>query len=150
PVNDPGATPRVLAPRERGVLYRADHVGNRWIVLTDWQAPNMRVMAVDDGQTGDKARWREIVPHDPNAYVDSFAVFADHLALSEWSEGLLRIRYAPWSDLPRWAYVRSEEPAYSMGFSVNAEQATPLLRYTYSSLTTPESVYQLDMRNGER
>lgn len=148
--DDPSQSLRVFAPRETGVLYEADHVGGRWIVKTDWKAPNFRLMAVSDAETGDKSAWREIVPHDPAVFVDDFAVFKDYLVLSERREGLLRLRYAPWAALDRWAEVGSDEPAYTQGIDVNAEQDTALLRYAYSSLTTPPSTYEVDMRTGAR
>lgn len=150
--DDPSGAWRVLAPRETGVLYRADHVDGRWVIRTDWKAPNYRMMAVADGDvdgTG-KAKWQELVPHDPKAFLQDFVAFADHLALSERSDGLLRLRYAPWSDLGRWTDVRADDPASSQTFDVNVERSTPRLRYAYTSLATPDSIYELDMRTGER
>lgn len=148
--DDPSGARHVLAPRQTGVLYEADHVEGRWVVKTDWKAPNFRLMTVADADVGDKAKWQELVAHDENVFIESFVAFKDHLALSERSEGLMRLRYAAWPALERWEYVDSDEPAYTQYFSVNAEQDTVQLRYTYSSLTTPPSVYQLDMRSGAR
>jgi oligopeptidase B len=148
---DPSGAWRILAPRETGVLYRADHANGRWVIRTDWQAPNYRMMAVADADVAaGRAAWRELVPHDPAVFLQDFAAFAGHLALSERSDGLLRLRYAPWTALGHWTYVRSDEPAFTQTFDVNAEQDTPRLRYAYSSLTTPDSIYELDMRTGER
>ncbi|HWM92641.1 MAG TPA: prolyl oligopeptidase family serine peptidase, partial [Thermoanaerobaculia bacterium] len=147
---DPSAAMRVLAPRENGVLYEADHVGGRWVIKTDWKAPNFRLMKVADGNVGGgKAEWQELMPHDPKVFLEDFAVFEDYLAIGERSDGLLRVRYAPWADLGRWTYVPSEA-ASTQYFQVNAEQDTPLLRYAYTSLATPHSVYELDMRTGVR
>ncbi|HWN42526.1 MAG TPA: S9 family peptidase [Thermoanaerobaculia bacterium] len=148
--SDPSGTLHVLAPRETGVLYQADHAGGRWVIRTDWKAPNFRLMTVADAEVGDKKRWRELVPHDPKVFLQDFAVFEDYLAVGERSEGLKRLRYAPWADLGRWTRVPSDEPASTQGFDVNAEQGTPKLRYAYSSMTTPNSIYELDMRTGER
>ncbi len=147
---DPSGTLRVLAPRETGVLYAAEHVGGRWVIKTDWEAPNFRLMTVADADAGSKAKWRELMPHDPKVFLENFAVFEDYLAVGERSEGLKRLRYAPWADLGRWTRVPSDEPASTQGFDVNAEQGTPKLRYAYSSMTTPNSIYELDMRTGER
>lgn len=150
---DPSGTPRVLAPRETGVLYEADHVNGRWVIKTDWKAPNFRLMAVADAadtDVGGKETWQELVPHDSKVFLEDFAVFADYLALGERSDGLLRLRYAPWTDLGRWKRVPTDEPASTQGFDVNAEQGTPKLRYSYSSLATPDSIYEVDMRTGER
>jgi oligopeptidase B len=150
---DPSGTLRILAPREAGVLYGAEHVGGRWVIRTDWEAPNFRLMTVADGDlvdAGAKSKWRELLPHDPKVFLQGFAVFDDYLAIGERSEGLMRLRYAPWADLGRWTRVPSDEPASTQGFDVNIEQGTPKLRYAYSSMTTPNSTYELDMRTGER
>ncbi|HEX5717299.1 MAG TPA: S9 family peptidase [Thermoanaerobaculia bacterium] len=146
---DPSGTLRVLAPRETGVLYEAEHVGGSWVIKTDWEAPNFRLMTVADAEVGDKKTWRELLPHDSKVFLENFAVFEDYLAVGERSEGLLRLRYAPWTDLGRWTRVPADEPASTQGFEVNAEQGTPKLRYAYSSMTTPNSIYELDMRTGE-
>lgn len=147
---DPAGTARVLAPRETGVLYAPDHVGDRWVIRTNWQAPNFRLMTVADADVADKSKWRELVPHDSKVLLEGFLAFKDYLALRERSDGLLRIRHAPWAAFDRWTYVRSDEPAATQSFYVNAEQDTPLLRYTETSLVMPQSVYDLDLRTGER
>lgn len=148
--DQPTAAPLVFAPRQNGVLYSADHAGGRWVIRTDWSAPNFRMMTVADGDVGDRAKWRELVAHDAAVFIENYVVFDDWLVLSERSEGLLRLRYAPWRALDRWSWVRSEETAYSQGFSVNADSAASSLRYHYSSLTTPDSIYEIDMTSGER
>ena len=152
PVGDPEGTFRVLAPREKGVLYNVDHAAGRWVIRTNWKAPNYRVMTASDAgaEAGTKEKWQELVAHDPEVFIEDIAAFSDHLALSERSNGLMRLRYAPWTAPGSWTYVRSDEPAFAQGFEMNAEPDTPLLRYVYASLTTPASVYQLDMRTGER
>jgi oligopeptidase B len=148
--NDPAAEPRVLAPRQRDVLYEADHVGDRWIIRTDWDAPNYRLMTVADGETGDRARWRPALPYDENVFIEGFALFRDYLALSERSEGLLRIRVVPWQAPDKAYYIQGDEPAYTEDLDVNAEQDTDTLRYSYTSLTTPDSIFEVDMRTGAR
>jgi oligopeptidase B len=146
----PTGAPRVLASRERGLRYEADHVPGRFIVQTDWQAPNYRLMSVEDAAIGDKARWKELLPYDPQVFIDGFVAFRDFLAINERSDGLLRIRVMPWSDPKKAFHLKSDEAAYAEGFSVNAEQDSAVLRYTYTSLATPDSVYEVDMRTGER
>ena len=101
--DDPAGAPRVLAPRETGVLYEPDHAGARWVIKTDWKAPNFRLMAVADADVGDKLKWQELIAHDPDVFVESFVAFEDFLALSERSDGLMRLRYAAWPALDRWA-----------------------------------------------
>jgi oligopeptidase B len=147
---DPAATLRTIAPRDPGVLYVADHMDGRWVIRTDWGAPNFRLMSVTDAEVGDKTRWKELLPYDKDVFIEGFQLFRDYLAVTERSDGLLRISVVPWRAPDKAFHIESEEPAYAEGFSVNAEQDTDLLRYTYTSLTTPPSVFEVDMRSGER
>ena len=153
PSNNPEGTFRILAPRENGVLYGADHTAGRWVIRTNWKAPNFRVMTASDADADSgaaKEKWQELVAHDPAVFIEDIAVFKDHLALCERSDGLLRLRYATWASLGNWTYIRSDEPAFTQFFEINAEQETTRLRYFYSSMNTPDSVYELDMLTGER
>jgi oligopeptidase B len=145
---DPTGALRLLAPRERGVRYESDHIAGRWIVSTDWNAPNFRLMSVPDAEIGDRARWRELVPHDPVVFIEDFVLFTDHLVINERSEGLLRLRVVPWLKPEGSSFIRSDEPAYTARLGVNAEQATTKLRYTYTSLTTPTTTYEVDLKTG--
>ncbi len=145
----PGAPIRVLAPRRRGVLYEADHLPGRWVIKTNWRASNFRLMSVADADIGDRKKWKEIVPHDPDVLIEDFVAFKDHLAVNERSGGLLRIRVAPWAELGRSTFIRSDEPAYAQELDVNLDAGAHTLRYEHSSLTTPDTVYEVDMRTGE-
>lgn len=146
----PAQPVRTLAPRAAKIRYRADHIDNRWIVLTDWLAPNYRVMSVSDDAIGARDRWQELVPHDSNVFIQNFALFNHFLVLNERSEGLLRLHVRPWNAPQKSTYIRSDEPAYAATLSINAEQDTDVLRYQYSSLTTPVSIYAANMKTGQR
>ena len=98
PANQPTGEFKAIAPRQRDFKYEADHLGNRWIISTDWNAPNNRIMAVADDQIGDRARWTELLAHDKNVFIESFQLFNDYLAINERSEGLNRIRVLPWQN----------------------------------------------------
>jgi oligopeptidase B len=148
--DDPTAKMHVLAPREPDHLYSADHMAGRWVMRTNLGAPNFRLMTVADAEVGDKARWRELLPYDPAVFIEEIALFRDHLAINERSLGLLRIRVVPWAAPEKAFPVASDEPAYAEGFQDNFDQDTHLLRYSHTSLTTPPSVYEVDMRSGER
>lgn len=141
---------RVFAPRQRDFKYEAEHANGRWVVKTDWQAPNYRLMTVAEDKIGDRNAWQPLLAHDENVFIQDFALFNDYLAISERSDGLRKIRVLPWKDLSKAFYINSDESAYVTGFEVNPEQNTPWLRYTYTSLTTPASVYQLNMQTGEK
>ncbi|MBZ9611513.1 S9 family peptidase [Rheinheimera maricola] len=137
-----------LAPRERDVQYSADHLDGRWIIQTDWQAPNYRIMTVANDKIGARSNWQPLIAHSDSVFIQDFKTFKDYLAINERSDGLRRIKVMPWKDPSKAFFVASDEAAYVNGFEVNPEQNTSLLRYTYTSLTTPASVYQLDMQSG--
>ena len=138
----------VFAPRQRDFLYEADHLDGRWVIRTDWNAPNWRLMTVAEDAVGDRAAWQEWIAHDEDVFLGGFELFDDFMALEERSEGLRRIRVMPAAGDP--FLVASDEPAYRMGLSINAEPGTHWLRYGYTSLATPFSTYELDVKTGER
>jgi len=148
PVDNP-ATFTVIAPRERDFLYGADHVGNRWVIRTNWQAPNYRLMTVPDSATGaGKAAWKDVVPHSDSVFIEGVQPFDKYLAIEERSGGNKRLRLL--GNDGKSSFVEADEPAYSMGLSTNAETATDWVRYTYNSLTTPATVIEANMKTGER
>jgi len=146
----PEAAPVALAPRKTGIKYSADHLQGRWVIRTDWEAPNYRLMTVSDRDVGDRAKWQELIPTDKNVFIDNFELFRNYLAINERAEGLRRIRVLPWKDLHQSSVIQSDEPAYAETFEINAEQNSEDLRYTYTSLTTPTRVYSVNMKTGVR
>ncbi|MFZ6675949.1 S9 family peptidase [Undibacterium sp. Xuan67W] len=149
-VDHPEAMPVVFAPRTTGVKYSIDHINGRWIVLTDWQAPNFCLMSVADAMVGDRNHWKELVPHNKSVFIQNFALFKNFIAINERSDGLLRLKVMSWNAPEKATFIQSDEPAYAASFGINAEQDTDELRYSYSSLTTPPSVYSVDMKSGVR
>ncbi|WP_243618919.1 MULTISPECIES: S9 family peptidase [Gammaproteobacteria] len=141
---------QVIAPRERDVLYTVDHLEGDFIITTDWDAPNFRIMKVDADEIGSRDNWEIVVPHREDVMIQSIEVFSDYLAINERSEGLRRIRVAPWEDLEQSVFIETDEEAYVMSFSTNYQQNTKELRFNYSSLTTPTITYALDMETGEQ
>lgn len=140
----------VIAPRQRDFQYTAEHLNGRWIINTDWDAPNFRLMTVETAKLGDRNNWQPLVAHDEKVFIDGFEAFDNYLAISERSDGLRRIKVMPWNAPDKAFYVASDEAAYVTTFETNPEQNTDWLRYTYTSLTTPQSVYQLNMKTGEK
>jgi oligopeptidase B len=147
--NDPKLAFAPLIPRERDHEYDAEHFAGRWIVRTNWQAQNFRVVEVDAAHVADRARWRDLVAHRTDALVEGFDVFRDFVAIEERSGGLNRVRILPWKGTQTFV-IDSDEPAYTAGLSVNTEIDTSLVRYTYTSLTTPRSTYDFDVATGNK
>jgi len=147
--DDPAFKFRILIPRERDHEYNADHLDGKWIIRTNWQAKNFRIVEADDKQVADKKSWRDLIAHRDDAFVESFDVFRDFLAVEERSNGLANIRIRGWRDGKSFL-IDSDEPAYTTGLGANAELDTSLVRYTYTSLTTPASTYDFDIATGKK
>ncbi|RDY68966.1 S9 family peptidase [Lysobacter soli] len=147
----PAANPEkftVLAPRERDVEYQADHLGDRWVIRTnEGGAANFKLMTAPSDATSRK-QWKEWVPHRDDVFIEGFELFDGFTTIAERSDALERLRVLKNDGTEE--YVKADEPAYSMGLSVNSEHDTPWLRYSYTSLTTPGTTYEVNVLTGER
>ncbi|WP_333795986.1 S9 family peptidase [Rheinheimera sp.] len=141
---------QTVAQRQRDFKYDIEHIGNRWVIRTDWDAPNYRLMTVADDQIGDRARWQELLAHNPKVFIESFQLFKDYIAVNVRNDGLNKVQVMPWADLNKASYIDSGEAAYVAYTNVNYQQDTEWLRYSYTSLTTPSSIYEMNMRTGEK
>ena len=144
--DDPALEFRTFLPHERDHEYQLEHLGDNFIIRTNWQARNFRLMRVPIGKEGNRADWLDVVAHRDDTFIEDFDVFSGFLALSIRAGGLAKISIAPWSldpSIPDGFLISSDEAAYAMSISVNPEIDTEFLRYAYSSLTTPTTVYDL-------
>jgi oligopeptidase B len=149
PAAQPKAKFKVLTPREHDFEYHAEHIDQRWVIRTNWNAKNFRVMQVDDARVGDKKGWNEFVPTRKDVLIDQVMPFRNFLAIEEHSNGLQRVRVKPWKGGAD-TFVKPDDTDYTAGLGENREQDTDTLRYTYTSLITPNTVYDLDMTTGKR
>ncbi len=145
--DDPALGFRVLLPRERHHEYQAEHLDGRWILQTNWQAKNFRIVEVEEGALADRSRWRDLVAHRPDAFIEGFELFRDFLAVEERSGGLLNVRICPWRGQVPFL-IAAQEPAYAIQLGNNPELDSGKVRYTYTSLTTPVSVHELEVGSG--
>jgi len=148
--DQPDAAVRVLISRERGHEYYADHFGDYFYILSNDHAKNFRLMRTPVARPG-RDNWEEVIAHRPDVLLEGFESFKDYLVLSERKDGLVQLRVRPWSGGGRTEYYLDfGEPAYLAYVSVNREFDTPLLRFVYTSLTTPSSTYDYDMRTRQK
>ena len=139
---------KVLAPRQRDVEYDADHHGGRWVIRTnDGGATNFKIVTAADGSASRKD-WKDWIAHDAQVYVEGIELFDGFAAVAERSGGLERVRILKGDGGSE--YVKADETAYSMGLDANPETDSPWLRYSYTSMTTPATTYELNVQTGER
>ncbi|HEX8349995.1 MAG TPA: S9 family peptidase [Hymenobacter sp.] len=139
----PTATFKTFLPREKDHLYDVEHMGDNFYVRTNWEAPNYRLMVTPVSNTA-KTTWKDVIPARKDAFINSFDLFRDYLVVNERKEGLLQMRIINWKNKQEH-YLKFDEPAYMATFGANAEFDTPVLRYVYTSFTTPLSTYDYDM-----
>jgi oligopeptidase B len=134
---------KTFLPREADHLYQIEDFGDKFYIRTNWQAPNFRVMSTPIAATA-KTNWKDVIPHRADAFIDEMEIFKDFLVLNERKNGLLELRVINWKDM-KDHYLKFNELAYVSNIGVNREFDTPVLRYGYTSLTTPNSVFDYDM-----
>ncbi len=139
---------RVFLPRQRDHEYQIDHFGDQFYIRTNLAAKNFRLMKTPVARI-DVANWKEVLPHRADVFFEDMEIFKDHLVVSERKAGLIQLRVMPWSGQGEH-YIDFGEPVYVAATSQNYDLDTPLVRYDYSSLTTPNSVYDYNMVTREK
>ncbi len=146
--DQPSAEFKIFLPREREHEYHIDHFHDRFIIRTNHQAKNFRLMWTPMDKSA-REQWQEIVPHRDDVYVGDFELFQDHLVLEERARGLTQIRVIPWSG-DAGHYLEFAEPAYRVNLNVNLQFDTNTVRFEYTSMKTPLSIYDYDMTTRQR
>jgi oligopeptidase B len=146
--DDPFGEFGVIEPREVGVEYYLSDHGDKFYIRTNRNAENFKLMVTSIREPA-KVNWQDFVCHRDEVTIDDFDVFLDHIVLYERENGLEKIRII---DLRAESehYIDFPEPAYVIFQNRNPEFNTATLRYTYTSLVTPRSVFDYDMSTGKR
>lgn len=145
---NPAGAFTVVQPRIRGLEYSVNHSGDHFYIRTNLDAVNFRLMRTPVTRTGIE-NWTEVIPHRDDIFLSGFDVFRDYLVVQERNEGTNHLRIMPWKGAEEH-YITFEEEVYTVGMSVNRIFDSETLRITYSSLTTPSSTFDYNMRTRER
>ena len=143
------AEPKLVAAREEGVEYSMTEGGDVFYILTnDGGAKDFKIMEAPAAAPG-KENWTEIVPHEPGRLILSHMAFARHLVWLQRKDGLPQVIVRDRKTGEEHAIAFAEE-AYSLGLSGSAEYDTDVIRFSYSSMTTPSQLFDYDMATRER
>jgi oligopeptidase B len=148
PANEPEGRFTVVVAREPDHEYSLDHRGEHFYIRTNWQARNFRLVRAPIG-SHDRADWTDVVPHRPDVLFEDSELFHDHLVVAERRDGLIRLRVLSELDAAE-REIDFAEPAYQAWIDVNPELDSTVLRFGYTSLTTPRTIYEQDLATGER
>ncbi|MGC9341171.1 MAG: S9 family peptidase, partial [Bacteroidales bacterium] len=128
--------------------YSVSHHGDKFYIVTNLEAKNFRLMETPVSSPS-KENWKEVIPHREDVYLNGVEIFNDYLVLSERKDGLINLRVRPWNGLEEY-YLDFGEEAYLAYISTNPEFDTQILRYGYTSMTTPNSTYDFNMKTKEK
>ena len=138
----------LIQAREKNLEYDLDHFGDYFYLITNKDgAKNFKLMKTPITKTT-KENWVDVIPHRDDVLLQSFELFKNFLVLSERIKGLTNLRVINWSGNDY--YIDFGEETYSARFSANPEFDTDILRYGYSSLTTPNSTIDFNMISQEK
>jgi oligopeptidase B len=146
--NTPNGKFKEFTPRERGLEYSIDHYGDKFYVVTNLDAQNFRLMETPATKT-ERSNWKEKIAHRKDTLLQGIEIFKDYLVLSERAQANTLMRIIDQKTGSKH-YLDFGEPAYTVYPSINIDFDTELLRYGYTSLTTPNSTYDYNMRTRER
>jgi oligopeptidase B len=147
PSDNPTAEFKVVLPRQPDHEYDVDHRGDLFYIRTNKGAKNFRIVTAPVSDTSEK-NWKEFVAHRPAVKVEGISLFADNAVLSEWENGLQQLEIIDFKTDKR-SRIPFPEPVYSAGLGPNREFNTSVVRYSYNSLVTPNSVFDYDMKTGK-
>ena len=146
--NKPEAAFIVFQPRMKEVLYSVDHAVDKFYIRTNLQAKNFKIMTSAENKT-DSSAWKELIPHNEKVLIQGFDLFKDFMAISERKDGLTQIHILNTKDSSSH-YLAFDEATYSANISNSPDYNTDVMRFNYTSLTTPNSVYDYNMRTTEK
>lgn len=135
---------RVIQAREQDLEYSLAHYGAYFYIQTNKDgAKNFKLMRTSVDHTS-KEHWEEVIPHREDTLLEDISIFKDYLVLEERSNGLNKIRIKRWDEQGDY-YLPFDEETYSVGVYPNPEFDTDTIRYSYNSLTTPNSIVDFNM-----
>jgi len=130
-------------PRIKNVLYEVVALNDKFLIRTNLNALNFKVMECPLDKTN-QSNWKELIPHRSEVLVQNVEAFKDYSVITERKDGLIQLRIKQNNGSVEH-YIQFDEPAYSANLGSNPEFNSSTLRYTYTSLTTPLSVYDYDL-----
>ena len=137
---------KIIQPREDNLEYSLAHYGDYFYIQTNKDgALNFKLMKTPVNKTA-KENWVDVIPHRNETLLEDVSIFKNYLVIEERTQGLGRIRIKTWDGKEDY-YLPFDEETYSAGVYANPEFDTEVIRYSYNSMTTPNSVIDFNMKN---
>ncbi|MDR0969828.1 MAG: S9 family peptidase [Lentimicrobiaceae bacterium] len=139
----------LIQKRQNDLLYSVDHYKNDFYIRTNANgALNFKLVKTPVTKPNIE-NWKDLIAHRKEVMIESFDIFSNYLVLSEREDGLTKIRVKTWDEKTDY-YIDFDDPTYTAYIGTNLDFDSEILRFGYTSMTTPNSVYDFNMRTKER
>jgi oligopeptidase B len=145
PADQPAGEWKTVLPREKAHEYSVDHYNGEFYITTNKNAENFRVVRAPVSDPSEK-NWKEFIAHNPAIKIDGIDFFKDFAVVSELENGLEYLKVLDLKTKRAPARIATPESVYTMNMWVNPEFDTPVVRYTYASMITPNSTYEYNFK----
>ena len=145
----PAAGWRLVEPRQNGLEYDLEEGGDVFYILTNADGAKDFKIVSAPADAPQRANWRDVVPHEPGRLITAHGCYARHLVWLERVDGLPRIAIMERAN-GNVHHIAFDEEAYSLGLGGSMEYDTDVIRFSYSSMTTPSQTYDYNMVTRER
>ncbi len=145
---NPAGKFQIFLKRSHGHEYGIDHYADNFYILTNWDAKNFRLMTCPTTHIA-KKKWAEVIPHRTDVLLEDIEIFKNYLVVEERKSGLTQMCIINWADKSTH-YLEFDEPTYTLYGGTNATFDTDILRFGYTSLTTPSATYDYDMNTRQK
>jgi len=145
PADQPNGEWKIVLPREKDHEYALAHYNGEFYITTNKKAENFRIVRAPVNAPSEK-NWTDFIAHNPAIKIEGIDFFKDYGVVSEVENGLEYLKVMDLKTRRASARIATPESVYTMGMSVNPEFDTPVVRYNYASMITPNSTYEYNFR----
>ena len=147
----PETQPEIFLTREKDHLYSVDHDPSsaRFLVESNWQAINFRLLETNLENSKDKGQWKELIPHREDVLLQSVVPFPNHLVIMERENGLRNIKILE-KESNSLKSINFNDPTYTAYLAANPEYDTDRFYFGYSSMRTPDSLFSVKLDSGRK
>lgn len=142
----PDAEPVCFLPRRKDHEYSLDHYQHAFYLRSNREGKNFGLYRTHER---DERQWETLIAPRQDVMLEGFTLFTDWLVVEERQRGLTSLRQIN-RKTREVVGIAFDDPAYVTWLAYNPEPETSRLRYGYSSMTTPDTLFELDMDTGER
>ena len=149
--NEPLNQPRIFLQREKDHLYSVDHdpADDRFIVESNWNAINFRLLETSLENSQDKNGWKELIPHRDDVLLQAVIPFPEHLVVMERQNGLRQLKIVNKNSNSSQP-INFNDPSYTAYLAANPEYDTDRFYFGYSSMRTPDSLFSVKLSSGRK